>query len=63
MCELQKEECISGKTIGVMAGPCKSKMKVPVIQFSQVMKSLFATTTVLFCYLFRNIFSLTANCC
>lgn len=28
-CELYKEECDSAKTIGVMAGPCKSKMKVP----------------------------------
>lgn len=37
-CELRKEECTSAKTIGVMAGPCKSKMKVPVILFSQIMK-------------------------
>lgn len=42
VCELQKEECISAKTIGVMAGPCKSKMKVPVILLPQIMKSLFA---------------------
>ena len=56
VCELQKEECISGKTIGVMAGPCKSKVKVPVFNFHKLWNH--SLLLVLFCYLFRKDFFL-----